>query len=73
MLEIDLNYFNVIDFKLLEYKCFSFKYLSNIFVSSRVQVEYFANEKTIKERLQLYFFKNQKSSNFSLKIQLKEN
>ena len=28
-------------------------------------MEYFANEKSIKERLQLYFFKNQKSSNLN--------
>ncbi len=29
---------------------------------SRVRVEYYVNENTIKERLQIYFIKNQRSS-----------
>lgn len=29
---------------------------------SRVRVEYYVNENTFKERLQLYFIKNQRSS-----------
>jgi len=36
---------------------------NNIAVSaSRVRVEYYVNENTFKERLQLYFIKNQRSS-----------
>lgn len=35
-----------------------------LFVCSRVRVEYYVNENTFKERLQLYFIKNQRSSKF---------
>lgn len=36
------------------------KFFMTIF--SRVRVEYYVNENTFKERLQLYFIKNQRSS-----------
>jgi hypothetical protein len=39
--------------------CFSFR---------RVRVEYYVNENTFKERLQLYFIKNQRSSKYSHEI-----
>uniref|UniRef100_A0A3Q3IUX2 RCK N-terminal domain-containing protein n=1 Tax=Monopterus albus TaxID=43700 RepID=A0A3Q3IUX2_MONAL len=48
--------------------------LTFCFVSNRVQVEFYVNENTFKERLKLFFIKNQRSSlrirlfNFSLKI-----
>lgn len=31
----------------------------------RVRVEYYVNENTFKERLQIYFIKNQRSSKYS--------
>lgn len=38
--------------------------LSLSLVSCRVRVEYYVNENTFKERLQLYFIKNQRSSEY---------
>lgn len=39
-------------------------FLSLSLVSCRVRVEYYVNENTFKERLQLYFIKNQRSSEY---------
>lgn len=44
-------------------KFFSF---SLIPFTSRVRVEYYVNENTFKERLQLYFIKNQRSSKYDI-------
>lgn len=39
------------------------------FLLFRVRVEYYVNENTFKERLQLYFIKNQRSSEYLVFIQ----
>lgn len=45
-------------------------FLSVIFHFYRVRVEFFTNEKSLKERLQLYFIKNQRSSKLIVPLQL---
>lgn len=40
--------------------------MSLIFFSLRVQVEFYVNENTFKERLKLFFIKNQRSSELHL-------
>jgi hypothetical protein len=45
--------------------------MTDLCVWFRVHVEFFTNEKSIKERLQVYFIKNQRSSKFNLHISFK--
>lgn len=42
----------------------NFHSYSHLFLLFRVRVEYYVNENTFKERLQLYFIKNQRSSKY---------
>ena len=38
--------------------------MTGVFLLSRVQVEFYVNENTFKERLKLFFIKNQRSSKY---------
>lgn len=40
--------------------------MAKFFICCRVRVEYYVNENTFKERLQLYFIKNQRSSEYHI-------